>query len=311
MIEDLKKAKNIGIVISNYENVDHVATALTLFLIAKKLNKPVYYKLNKSLSIFPQMEKSNPQIVVTVEKEIADIFYEKTEKSIKLFLTAKDKKISPSDFTCNIMNLNQNICCDLIITIGFKDFKEIEDEAGADFENIYNAEIINIDNSHLNKRFGKVNLIENGSSLSKVLFNNLEENLIDKNIASLILSGVKEGEIETAQKLGEKGGKLDTVYKIRSLISVLNSMEAEENIYISQMNTLEASDVPFILQILKEYLHVPEFILIFNNKDCIFYLKDEDNLEKIKVHFNAQIKNKGGIFSKENLDKEEVLNILK
>ena len=92
MIEDLKKSQNIGIVIADHENVDFVATALVLFLITKKLNKQAYYKLNKNLPIFPQL-KTIPQIVLSVNKQISDIFYEKTDKSIKLFLTPQDRDI--------------------------------------------------------------------------------------------------------------------------------------------------------------------------------------------------------------------------
>ena len=233
MIEDLKKSQNIGIVIADHENIDFVAAALVLFLIAKKIGKQAYYKLNKNLPIFPEFE-SNPQIVLNVEKQISDIFYEKTDSSIKLFLTPQDKNISLKDLTCEIVDSKDVMCCDLIIAIGFKNSKELEDISKDDFRNINKANIINIDNSHLNKRFGKINLIENGASISKVLFNNLEESIIDKNIASLLLSGIKEGEIGTIQKLTEKGGKLDTVYKVKSLISVLNKIEFKENIYIRQ-----------------------------------------------------------------------------
>ncbi len=310
MIEDLKKSQNIGIVIADHENIDFVATALVLFLIAKKLNKQVYYKLNKNLPIFPQYENT-PQIVLSISKQISDIFYEKTDKSIKLFLTPQDKNISLTDLNCEIINSKENTCCELIIAIGFKNPKELEDATKNDFKDINKAKIINIDNSHLNKRFGQINLIENGASVSKVLLNNLDESIIDKNIASLLLAGVREGEIGTIQKLTEKGGKLDTVHKIKNLVSVLNKIEFIENVYLSETNNLNESNIPFVLQIIKDYLFIPNFILIFNNENCIFYSKDSEMLEKIKNHFNAQIKNNGGIFSKEKLDKEEILNILK
>lgn len=309
MIEDLKKSQNIGIVIADHENIDFVATALVLFLIVKKLNKQAYYRLNKNLPIFPQ-PKTIPQIVLSVNKQISDIYYEKTDTSIKLFLNPQNENISLEDLKCEIIESKKSPCCDLFIGIGFKNLKEFEN-ASNDFTNINNVKIINIDNSHLNKRFGQINLIENGASVSKVLYNNLDEKIIDKNIASLLLAGVKEEEIGTIQKLTEKGGKLDTINKIKSLNSVLNKTELNKNIYLSEISSLNELDVPFILQIIKDYLSMPSFILIFNNKNCIFYSKDNDILEKIRNHFNAQIKNNGGIFSKDNLNKEEILNILK
>lgn len=309
MIEDLKKSQNIGIVIADHENIDFVTVALVFFLIAKKINKQVYYKLNNELPIIPQ-SGFIPQIVLSVKKQILDIYYEKTENSVKLFLTPKNEDISLDDLKCEILNSGENVYCDLVISIGFKTLKELEDALKNDFK-INGADIINIDNSHLNKRFGKINLIENGASVSKVLFNNLEEDLVDRNIASLLLAGIKEGEIETIQKLIEKGGKTDTVYKIKSLISVLNKIEFKQDVYLSEIDDLDESDIPFILKIIKDYFSIKDFILIFNKKNCIFYSNKKDVLEKIKLHFNAQIKNNGGIFSKENLNKEEILNILK
>ena len=74
------------------------------------------------------------------------------------------------DLKCEILNSGEDVYCDLVISIGFKTLKELEDALKNDFK-INGVDIINIDNSHLNKRFGKINLIETGASVSKVLFN--------------------------------------------------------------------------------------------------------------------------------------------
>ena len=39
MFEEIKKAKNVGIIVRNDENKDAVASAIALFLISKKINK--------------------------------------------------------------------------------------------------------------------------------------------------------------------------------------------------------------------------------------------------------------------------------
>jgi len=307
MIENLKKSKNIGIIVADHKNLDFVAVALVLFFIAKKFEKNVYYNLNKNLEIFPLLE-ANPQIVLTTKKQLSDVFYEKNDDGIKLFLTPQDKNMTLDDLNFELINSKGNVSCDLIVTIGFKNLKSLEDIS------LFNAEkarIINIDNNQLNKNFGEINLVENGSSLSKILFKNLDECIMNEKIASILLSGVKEGELGTIQKLTERGGKFETKDKFKSLISVINKIEYEENIYFSELEDLEESHIPFILQVIKTCLFVPDFILILKNRKCVFYLQDKDTLEKIKTTFDAQIKNDGGIFSKENISKKEILNILK
>lgn len=305
MIEYLNKSQTIGIAIADYENIDFLTTALVLILLAKKQNKQTFFKLNNNLPINPNLETS-PQIVLNVRKPVSDVFYEKTENSIKLFLTPESKNISLDDLLCEIINPKENIKCDLVIAIGFKTLKELESSS---FD-INKTTIINIANSHLNRRFGKVNLIENGASVSKVLFNNIED-IVDKNIATLLLMGVKEGEIGTIQKLIEKGGERNNEKKMQDLTSVLNKMEFNQNTYISEVSNLDEASIPFILKIIKDYFSIKNLVLIFNQNSSIFYAEDEEILNKIKTHFNAQVKNKGGMFKKENLTKEELLNVLK
>jgi len=307
MIEDLKKAQNIGIIVADHKNIDFVAVALVLFFICKKFEKHVYYNLNKDLGIFPEFE-SNPQIVLTTKKQLSDVFYEKNSNGIKLILTPQDKDITLEDITSELINAKGNIVCDLIITIGFKNLKTLEENPHFDTSK---AKIINIDNNQLNKNFGVINLVENNASLSKILFKNLDECIMDKNIASLLLAGVKEGELGTIQKLTERGGKFEIKNAFESLIPVLNKIEYERNIYLAEIEKIDETHVPFILRAIKNCLEIPNFILIYNNKNCIFYSQEETILEKIKTNFDAQIKNNGGIFLKENITKKEILNTLK
>lgn len=301
MLEYLNKAKTISIVISDYENIDFVASTLVLFLLLK--NKKIYYKINNNLP-FKEEFKTTPQIIFTIKQPILDIYYEKTKNNTKLFLTPQNKDVSSSDLSYEIVTSKENIDCDLIISIGFKTLKALENMI-----TIHNADIINIDHSHLNKRFGKVNLIENNASISKILFSNLEK-VIDKNMASLLLAGVKQGEIGTIEKLTEKEGKLDTVYKVKSLVQVLNKMELKDGLYLSEIDDLNESDIPFILKIIKDFFLIKDFILLFNKRNCIFFSQNKKLLENIQLNFNAQIKNSGGIFKKENLTKNEILNTL-
>lgn len=303
------EAKTIGIVVKDNSNIDQVSTALALFLLFKKQGKEVYYKTNKILSLLPEINDKKNKIILSVKKDISEIYYEKIGTIINLYLTPKINQISTEDFKCTLARASDNICCEKLFAIGFKDFNDLEEEAATDFSNLYHAEIINIDNNELNKRFGKYNFIEEKSSISKITFENMDFELLEKDIASILLTGIYEGEIGTIEKLIEKGAKLESIYKIMNLIKVIENMNTFKDLYYSSLNKFEKEDISFILQFLKNYLQVSNFMLLLNKDTLVFYFKNEEHLEKMKV-LNAIIKNQGGILIKENLKLEKILNTL-
>jgi len=288
MIEELRKSENIGIVIKDDKDKDIALVNLAFILLCLKLNKKIHYRFNNNLPLLPVCEPC-PQIVLTVQKQIADIFYEKSNEGIKLFLTPKENNLSKEDFCCELKNKEEKTNLDLIVSIGFKSLKELEKNIENESVSIENTQIINIDNSHLNKIFGNINLIENGVPLSKIFLKNIEEEFLDENISSLFSS---EGKVE-------------------SLLNVFSKIEIEKNVFLAEIDNLKENEIPFILSTLKDCLFIQNFILIFNKKNCVFYLENKEILNKVKETFNAQIKNNGGIFSKENLSKEDLINILK
>lgn len=304
MKELIEQSKNIAIIINSKENL---IPGLALLLYLKSKQKEVYIKINQNLT-FPNIKSKHSKIVFNTSKDISEIYYEKKSNEINLFITPKDT-ITEQDFSYNLIEDNGTFCCDVIIAIGFKTFKELEDASNSSFKNLYNAKIINIDNSHLNKRFGLINLIENDASISKIIFNNLKNGL-EETIASFILAGIPDEEIGTIEKILDKGGKIDSTYRVQSLIKIIKNLEKENNIYISEVSNIENQDIPFIIQFLKICLQISSFMLILNKETCIFYSKDEKLLEKVKTNFNANQKNNGIVFHKKDLDKQEVLNIL-
>jgi len=304
MKELIEQSKNVAIIINSK---DDLIPGLALLLYIKSKHKEVFIKIDQSL-IFPNIKSKHSKIVFNTKKEISEIYYEKKANEINVFITPKNI-LSEEDFSCNLIKVNATFCCDSIISIGFKNFKELETATNSSFKNLYNAKIINIDNSHLNKRFGTVNLIENNTSISKIIFNNLEDDL-EETISTFLLAGIPDGEIGTIEKILNKGGKIDSTYRVQSLIKTIGKLEKQNNIYISEISNIENQDIPFIIQFLKICLQIPCFMLILNKETCIFYSKDEELLEKIKNNFDAKQKNNGVIFRKKNLNKQEILNIL-
>jgi hypothetical protein len=129
-------------------------------------------------------------------------------------------------------------------------------------------------------------------------------------MSTFLLAGIKEGEVGTIEKILNKGGKIDSTYKVKSLIQVIENLEKEKGIYFSEINDIEKQDLPFIIQFLKICLQIPCFMLLLNKETCIFYSKNEQLLNKIKEAFNAEQKNNGIVFYKEDLNKKDILNIL-
>ena len=310
MFEEIKKAKNVGIIIRDDKNKDAVASAIALFLISKNINKSVHYKINKNSTVFPEKQEYPPKIVLTFEKELSDLFYEKEKNKTRLFLTPKDKNFSLKDLNYELVKSKREVCCDLIIAIGFKNFRELEIDAQENFESLYGAKIINIDNNHLNKRFGAINIIENGASISKIVFNNLKNYYDDDLVSTIFLSQIKQGENITKNEILNKGGDIASFQKIEKLISVLSTLEDINNIYLSEINT-DKNTLVFVINFLKNYLEIPNFMLLLNKRDCISYFENNDYLELIKNHFQVKIKNKGILFSKQNLEKQDILKIFK
>lgn len=304
MKELIEQSKNIGIIINDKENL---IPGLALFLYLKEKHKEVFIKINQAL-VFPNIKTDFSKIIFHTTKEVSEIYYEKKENEINLYITPKEN-LSKNDFSCDLIKEAGTFCCETIFSLGFKNFKELETLAEHSFKNIYSAKIINIDNSHLNKRFGTINLIENNASLAKIIFNELE-NELEETMSTFLLAGVKDGEIGTIEKILNKGGKIDSTYKVKSLEKTIVNLTKENNIYISELDNIENQDLPFIIQFLKICLQIPCFMLILNKETCIFYSKNEKILNKIKETFNAKQKNNGIIFHKENLDKQEVLNII-
>jgi len=166
-LEDAKQiiieAKNIYLIAS--QEPEAIASTLALFYTLKEQGKNVNAlidELPESLKFLsPSLDFiSYPKnFVVSVPKNVADIsqiYYEKNDEGLKIHLTI-DSGVIKKD---NIAFYFSETKPDLIITIGIKDFSAELPTKLDSFGFLMESPIINIDSSPGNKKFGKINLVQ-------------------------------------------------------------------------------------------------------------------------------------------------------
>jgi len=202
----IAEAKNIC-VIPNEHELESLSSSLALFYTLKELGKNVNLiteNLPEPLNfLVPSLDFiSQPKnFVISIPKNVADIsqiYYEKNEDNLKIHLTVSSGNIKKDSIAFYFSETKP----DLIITLGIKDFqKELEQNLNS-FGFLLDAPIINIDsekslpafalNGQGNKRFGKINIVEE-KSLTQIILDVAQAANpapLAKNTAQCILAGL-------------------------------------------------------------------------------------------------------------------------
>lgn len=188
-------AKNICIIPSEHEP-ESLTAALALFYTLKELGKNVNLitkefpeKLN---FLVPSLDfiSSPKNFVISIPRNVADvsqIYYEKNEESLKIHLTVEKGQIKKD----NISFYFQEAKPDLVITLGIQDMQSQLAQMDS-FGFLMDSPIVNIDNHSDNRKFGRINIVEN-KSLSEItqhLIASIDQNLIKKSVANCLLAGL-------------------------------------------------------------------------------------------------------------------------
>ena len=175
----ISEAKNIYLIPS--QEPEAITSVLALFYTLKDLGKNV----NLMLEALPENLKfltpsldfvSYPKnFVISVPNKIANvsqIFYEKTDEALKIHLTLENGNIKKE----NIAFYFSEAKPDLVITIGVPDYQASIKNMDA-FGFLLDSPILNIDNKTDNKKFGKINIVEDRPLFETVmhLINNLHK----------------------------------------------------------------------------------------------------------------------------------------
>ncbi len=179
MQEEIKKliseAKNICVIPSPSNEPESLTVALALFYILKDAGKNVNLimdHLPETLAFLtPSLDfiTQPKNFVISIPKNIAEVsqvYYEKNEENLKIHLTIEKGAIKKDNISFYFSDAKP----DLTITLGIMDFKkELENKLDS-FGFLLDSPIINIDNHSANTRFGKINIVEEETSLSEILF---------------------------------------------------------------------------------------------------------------------------------------------
>ena len=200
IIELLKEAKNIAIAPSKVAGVDAFAAGVGLYFMLKEENKdvtliypgsrPEEFSDLKDINIASNVSQRELVVAVDYAGTDASKVHYSTENDI-LYLTVApvNKEFELSRVKSEIKGYN----FDLIITIG----AQIPDDFGQTFRELegefFKADILNIDNTERNQRFGTINVIDSTEeSLSLLVLNKANNwNLkISPKAAEALLKGI-------------------------------------------------------------------------------------------------------------------------
>lgn len=204
IFEQIKKAKNILITFNKTWNGDAIASALAMYLVAKKLQKNVEiiadkFSTNTLFSFLPAFEKIQTAIVndhkfvisLNTEKtKVGQVKYETKENTLEFIVSPKEGFFKPED----VKIVSQNFKYDLIIVFDSSDLESLGEIYDNNAEHFYKIPIINIDHHATNEQFGQINHIElTAIATSEILFNLITDysrDLVDENIATCLLAGL-------------------------------------------------------------------------------------------------------------------------
>ena len=159
------------------------------FVIPSDLPKKFEFLLTKnSFSYDAFQEKEFVLTIKNPKNQINNLCYEEKNGLLYVYFKAK-KKIGEKDF-----QLHASHFFDLIFTINSQDLENLGKVFETNSELFFETPVVNVDNSVANENFGEINLIDiTSSSVSEIvmeLIDFLDGNLLDKDIATLILAGL-------------------------------------------------------------------------------------------------------------------------
>jgi nanoRNase/pAp phosphatase (c-di-AMP/oligoRNAs hydrolase) len=330
-------AKNIVIVVDENADQDAFGAALGLFF-ALKDKKNIFVprdKNPKEVVGFLNEGSERKKFVISFKNEVSEIFYEKKNEGVDLYLTPKNiEDASPENFFCKIVSdsgknyLSSPSFFDLVIAFNVDSFKKLEESFEDNIDSIYQCAVINIGNRPKNENYGEANLIEEGVSLSEktaLLLETVQGDVSEK-AAGFLLWGITSSldSLKTDQtlaiikKLVQKGGNFYFSHTesgvkrklalLEKTVKNLNFLE-KENLYISLLSEDDlrsvgstSSDLGFVVEKMKNLFFLPSFVLLWEGKSSpltvkgVFYSDREEVVQKIKNAYRGDYKNQGGIF---------------
>ncbi len=205
IFEQFKKAGKILIVLPENLSTDALSSALALRLFLLKQQKEVTVACSglipPQLKFLPGVDmvenhlaqgKSLVVSINTAEKKLEEISYQKTPNSVQIYLKSQTDEFDEKD-----VNFSKEAApLDLIIALAGKSLESFGKIFEQATDRFFETPKINIDSQASNEYYGAINLVDiTATSVSEILadlFQKYEEQLIDEDIATCLLSGIIE-----------------------------------------------------------------------------------------------------------------------
>lgn len=203
IFELIKKSRSILITFKKDWTGDSLSSALALSRMLKKIDKRVDivcqdFKPTNNVSFLGATEVNNTieglqKFVISIDTsktKVGEFYYDNETDKLNIYISPKNGQFKSDDVSAKIAHYEY----DLIFIVNSPDLESLGSiyETHGDF--FYSTPKINIDNSNKNEYFGDVNIVDLTSSstaeIIHTLIKNFDDNLIDDDIATCLLSGI-------------------------------------------------------------------------------------------------------------------------
>ncbi len=206
-LELIRSAKNILIAPSSPMDGDSVGSSLALMSILRKLGKTATVvasdPMPESLKFLPMVDQVQNELpkskdfVISLDTNSAEVDHMKYEVEagkINIIITPKNGKFTSHDISFN----SGSASFDLIITVDTGDLVQLGKLQEENKEMFVNGPLLNIDHHASNGKFGTHNFLNYSAAattqmitpLIQILEKESGENLIDEDVATLLLTGI-------------------------------------------------------------------------------------------------------------------------
>lgn len=203
IIDNLNKAKRILVVLPQNPNGDALGAGLALYDFLKKLEKePEIVSQSQDFGIYsflPKIEVIRNSLDVfqsfvisinTKQTSLDELSYEVKEDQVDVFLKPKNGRFTNKDITFGTARFPY----DLIIALDTPNLENLGEIYEKNTDLFFETTVINIDHHPNNEHYGEINYVDltatSTSEILAALIEGFEENLIDKDIATNLLTGI-------------------------------------------------------------------------------------------------------------------------
>jgi len=339
----IQGAQNILVLAPQNSGVDNLSSALSLSYTLNNVGKIVNSfpkTIPESYSpIFPKRIISKNFVISIKGEEISELYYEKENQILKIYLSSKESGIKKEDIEFAALEKASAQESDLLVTIGIERLEKLGNFYEKNFKLFYHTPILNIDNHPLNNKFGNVNLISENlptSTISEKLIDSFDK-ITDKKVKTWLLAGVIEffqkkkinqKALENVFTLTESGlnyqGIIDffadtsKLSQSNLLSLILNKIKLHKErqlpfVCLTKKDFKDSGTIPkdlgFALeQLAKKIFRLPSLLIMWESNSPnslvrgVFYSLEPNENKKILQSFDGQAKGSTIIFNTKERD---------